>query len=283
MPVRNLSRKDLDFAASLTVEEGWNYTPAEIGLMLDLDPDGSFVYEDDGPRGIATCVTYGRTGVLGHLIVSKAGRGKRIGHSLLIAAIGYMETKGCESLLVYATEAAVGLYQKHGFNISRYTECMHLKLDGAYRRERSPRCMPIEPSDLSEIEEIDRRLFGDSRGKLLDRLYREHPKAAFKLERSGRIEGFIMGRPDHVGSNLGPWACLTGKEEDAEALFRTAMSVLSDGKIYVGSFSNNHSALRIANQLPTIRSWRIPLMVRGKNRYEDGPGGVFGIAAYELG
>ncbi len=283
MPIRNLRREDLEFAASLTVEEGWNYTPAEIEFMLGLDQYGSFVYEDDAPLGIATCVTYGKTGVLGHLLVSKAGRGKRIGRSLLEAAIGYMEGKGCESFVVYATEHAVGLYQKHGFKVAKYTECMHLKLDDSYRREPSSRCSMIEPSDLPEVIDIDRSLFGDDRGKLIGRLYQVHPKSAFKLVRGGEIVGYIMGRPDHVGNNLGPWACLTDSENDAEALFRTEMSSLSNGKLYMGAFSENVPALRIATELPTLNRWHIPLMVRGKGRYEDSGRRTFGIAAYELG
>ncbi len=283
MPIRNLRRGDLDFAASLTVEEGWNYTPAEIEFMLDLDPDGSFVFDDGAPRGIATCVTYGRTGVLGHLVVSRAGRGKRIGRSLLEAAVAYMEGKGCEAMLVFATEDAVGLYQKHGFKIARRTECMHLKLDGNYRRQPSSLCSQIDPSDIPEIVGIDRSLFGDDRGRMIERLFHENPKAAFKLERADKIDGFIMGRPDHVGNNLGPWVCLTGVESDAEALFRTEMSALSDGKHYMGAFAENLAALRIAQELPTMNRWRVPLMVRGKYRYGEDAGRVFGIAAYELG
>lgn len=283
MGIRRLRRKDIDFAVSLTVEEGWNYTPAEIGLMLDLDPEGSFIYEDGVPLGIATCVTYGNTGVLGHLIVSKKGRGRRVGHSLLEAAIGYMEGKGARAIVVCATEAAVRLYQAHGFVIREMTSCMHLRLDDSCRREPSPECPMMERADLAEVIDIDRGLFGDDRRKLIERLYDEHPAGAFKLVRDGVIVGFILGRPDHVGNNLGPWMCLTGDAKDAEALFRTALSSLSNGKLYMGSFTSNSSALRIANELPTINGWRVPLMTRGEDRYHTDRSKVFGIAAYELG
>ena len=283
MGIRNLTRKDIEFAVSLTVDEGWNYTPGEIGLMLDLDPDGSFVYEDEVPLGMATCVTYGRTGVLGHLIVSKKGRGRKIGNSLVEAAVDYMESKGAEAILVHATEAAVRLYQKHGFTVRDQTSCMHLKLDSAYHRKSSSLCSEIHESELSEVIDVDQRLFGDDRGKLLERLHKEYPKGAFKLERGGRIEGFIFGRPDHIGNNLGPWACLSGVEGDAEALFRTALSALTDGKIYMGAFTSNHAALKIANELPTINKWHIQFMTKGKSRYHVDTNKVYGIAAYELG
>jgi GNAT superfamily N-acetyltransferase len=283
MGMRTLGKEDIDFAVSLTIEEGWNYTPAEIGLMLDLDPEGSFVYEENEPLGMATCVTYGRTGVLGHLIVTKKGRGRKIGHSLVEAAIDYMEGKGVESILVFATEEAVKLYQSHGFALRGVTSCMHSRLDSTFHRNPSEECAQLERSDLPVVIDIDHRLFGDDRSRLIQLLYEESPEGAFKIERAGNIEGFIFGRPDHVGYNLGPWVCLTGNEKDAEALFRTAISTFDSGKIYMGAFTSNPAALKIADILPPINRWRIPMMTRGKVRYQADPGKVFGIAAYELG
>jgi GNAT superfamily N-acetyltransferase len=283
MGIRNLGKEDIGFAVTLTVEEGWYYTPAEIELMLKLDPKGSFVYEDEEPLGMATCVTYGRTGVLGHLIVSKKGRGRRIGHSLVDAAVDYMEGRGVDSILVHATEEAVKLYQNHGFAKCDVTSCMHLRLDDKFHRCPSGGCVQLEKSDLPEVIDIDHRLFGDDRSRLIKLLYEESPEGAFKIERAGSIEGFIFGRPDHVGYNLGPWVCLTGEERDAEALFRTAVSTFNNGKIYMGAFTSNLTALKIADELPPINRWRIPMMTRGKGRYRADTSKVFGIAAYELG
>jgi GNAT superfamily N-acetyltransferase len=281
--MRTLGKKDINFAVSLTVEEGWYYTPAEIELMLELDPEGSFVYEEEEPLGMATCVTYGRTGILGHLIVSKKGRGRKIGHALVDAAIEYMEGKGADSILVNATEEAVKLYQSHGFVLRDMTLCMHSRLDNTFHRNLSADCVQLEKSDLPEVIDIDQRLFGDDRSRLIELLYEESPEGAFKIERAGNIDGFIFGRPDHVGYNLGPWVCLTGDERDAEALFRTAVSKFDNGKIYMGAFTSNLTALKIADELPPINRWRIPMMTRGKSRYHADTSRVFGIAAYELG
>jgi len=284
MGMRTLGKEDINFAVSLTVEEGWYYTPAEIELMLELDPEGSFVYEEEEePLGMATCVTYGRTGVLGHLIVSKKGRGRKIGHSLVDAAIEYMEGKGADSILVNATEEAVKLYQSHGFVLRDMTLCMHSRLDTTFHGNPSTDCVQLERYDLPEVIEIDQRLFGDNRSRLIELLYKESPGGAFKIERAGNIEGFIFGRPDHVGYNLGPWVCLTGDERDAEALFRTVVSTFDNGKIYIGAFTSNLTALKIADALPPINRWRIPMMTRGKSRYHADTSRVFGIAAYELG
>jgi ribosomal protein S18 acetylase RimI-like enzyme len=283
MSVRILGREDIGFAVSLTEEEGWYYTARELEVMLRMDPEGSFVFEEGETLGFATCVTYGRTGVLGHLIVSKKGRGRKIGHSLVRAAVDYMSSKDVESMLVLATQEAVKLYQRYGFEIRDEISCMHSRLDDQFDRSPSASCTPLVESDLDEVIEIDKRLFGDDRERLIRILYHEAPQHCFKIARADKIDGFIFARPDHIGYNLGPWVCLTEEASDAKALFRTALSTLGNGKLYSGSFSSNRSALKIMDEMPRMNEWRIPLMIRGGARYSSDTSKVFGIAAFELG
>jgi predicted N-acetyltransferase YhbS len=283
MGVRILGKEDIGFAVALTEEEGWYYTARELEVMLRMDPEGSFVFEEEESLGFATCVTYGRTGVLGHLIVSKKGRGRKIGHSLVRAAVDYMSSKDVESMFVLSTQEAVKLYQSYGFEIRDEVSCMHSRLDDNFDRSPSTSCTPLMESDLDEVIAIDRRLFGDDRGRLIRILHHEAPQHSFKIERDDRILGFIFARPDHIGYNLGPWVCLTDEASDAEALFRTALSTLGNGKLYSGSFSSNPASSKIMNEIPRINQWRIPLMIRGKARYSADTSKVFGIAAFELG
>ena len=283
MSVRILGEEDIGFAVSLTEEEGWYYTARELEFMLRMDPKGSFVFEEGERLGFVTCVTYGRTGVLGHLIVSKKGRGRKIGYSLVRAAVDYMSSKDVESMLVLATQEAVRLYQRHGFEIRNEISCMHSRLDDQYDRSPSASCTPLLESDLDEVIEIDQRLFGDDRDRMIRPLFQVSSGHSFKIERDGMIRGFIFARPDHVGYNLGPWVCLTDDPSDAEALLRTALSSIGNGKLYSGSFSSNRAALKIMDETPRINQWRIPLMIRGRDRYATDTGKVFGIAAFELG
>jgi len=285
MSIRTLKMDDLEFAAGLTAAEGWYYTPRELQVMLRLDPEGSFMYEEEEePLGFVTTVTYGRTGVLGHLIVSKKGRGRKIGDSLLAEAMDYMIGKGTESQLLYATREAVRLYQRHGFSPGLEVYCAHLHLGDHTKHKLSPDCLPLKRSDLGEVATVDRKLFGDDRSKLLDAIFDEGPKHAFKIERDGRIVGYVMTRHDHEGYDLGPWVCQTGNPKDAEALFDTVLSTLDDNStVYMGSFFKNEDAVGIIDRSMKIRSWRIPLMVRGKVRYGGDLSSFYGIAAFELG
>jgi GNAT superfamily N-acetyltransferase len=284
MGIRTLVMDDLAFAAGLTADEGWFYTPRELHVMLKLDPEGSFVYEEDEPLGFVTTVTYGKTGVLGHLVVSKKGRGRKIGESLLAAAMKYMMDRGTESQLLYATREAVRLYQRHGFSPGLETYCAHLHLEDHKKYGVSPDCLPLRRNDLDEVARIDKGFFGDDRSKLIHAIFDEGPKHAFKMERNGRIAGFVLARHDHNGYDLGPWVCLTGNPNDAEALFDAVLSTLDDDStIYMGSFFKNEDAVGIIDRNTKIRSWRIPLMVRGKVRYGGDLSRFYGITAFELG
>jgi ribosomal protein S18 acetylase RimI-like enzyme len=283
MGIRLMEKEDLEFATSLTAEEGWYYTPRELEVMLRLDPEGSFVFEEDERLGISTSVTYGRTGVLGHLVVSKKGRGRKIGNSLLKAALDHMAEKGVESILLYAAQEAVSLYSRHGFTPRGEIYCVHLDLKDSHKRPSSKTCAPMRRQDLAQVAEMDERLFGDDRRALLEVLYDEGPQHAFKIERDGRIVGYVMARHDHIGYDLGPWVCTTDDPADAESLFLTALTTLEESTIYMGSFFKNKEAVRIADTIPKARSWRIPLMIRGKDRYATDLHHTFGIAAFELG
>ena len=158
MGVRVLeSKDDIDFAVGLTVREGWNYTPKEIGLMLELDPEGSFIYEDGKERlGFVTTVTYSRTGVMGHLIVTGKARRRKIGDSLVRSAIEYMEGKGVDSMILYATAEGSKLYQSHGFTPRDEIFCVHSRLEKGRTTKKSAACTPITSKDLDEIISIDR-------------------------------------------------------------------------------------------------------------------------------
>jgi hypothetical protein len=267
----------------LTWDEGWYYTKGEFERMLKMDPGGSFVFEDEKPLGVITCVTYGRTGVVGHLIVSKEARGKRIGQALITRGIRYMEGRGADSILLYATEDGAKLYLKHGFRVLREVSCMHVSNEPKPATEPLRRCSRVTKNDLAEIAAIDARLFSDDRSPLIHLLYDEFPRLAFKIVDGGKITGFCFGRVTDTGFDLGPWTCLTGSRSDADSLLRTVLAELGKGTVFMGLFAENKVASDIVDALPVVRYWRTQLMVRGAARFSGGVGEVFGVAAFELG
>lgn len=284
MGVRNLREGDLAYAAKLTVIEGWHYTEKELGSLLRMDPDGSFIYEQGGePVGFATSITYGRTGVLGHLVVGAKGRGRGIGKTLLKAAIDYMEGQGADSMVIFSIPDVVPLYEGFGFRVIDEISCTHLDLREVPAMPSRKDISPMTSMDLAEVLETDTGLFGDSRRKLFESILHEGPGRCFKLVKDGRIAGYIFSRPDDTGFNLGPWVSLTGEPKDAEDLFTAALSTFHPGTVYWGASFRNAEALRVVKRLPEERSWRIPLMVKGAPRYTGDVSRTFGVVGFELG
>jgi len=281
--IRRLEPKDLEFALELTNAEGWFYTRGELERMLRMDPEGSFVCEDQKPLGFITCVTYGHTGVVGHLVVSKEARGRRIGHSLLTTAVDYMSNRGADSMMLFSTDEGVGLYSQYGFVTRREVSCIHVAVGGD-RKVRTPTtCSLIAREDLPEIIEMDRRIFGDDRTQLIEILYDDFPKSAFKIQKDGRTLGFCFGRASSRGFDLGPWECSSGSQQDAEDLFNATVSSFGEGTVFMGVCPDNPLAVEIANSMRRIRYWRTHLMIRGRERYCTHIDRLFGVTAFELG
>lgn len=276
-------RGDLDFSVKLTHDEHWFYTHLELGRMLELDPEGSFVFEDHGKRlGFITTVSYGRTGVIGHLIVSRDARRRKIGETLLKEAVAYLERRGADSIMLYSSGDGQKLYSRHGFTVRQPALVLHTRLEKEHVAARRGGCDPMTSKDLSSVIEMDKELFGDDRSRIMKVVFRDYPQGAFKLEKDGQLVGFIMGRPDHVGYDLGPWACTSDDPRDAEALFKSLLPVLGQGVLYIGTFPKNEHAVRIFTRLPKIFELPVPLMIKGKDRY-PGSDKVYAIAAMELG
>jgi ribosomal protein S18 acetylase RimI-like enzyme len=283
MDIRNLRQEDIPSALSLINAEGWNYTAVELERMLKLDPDGSFICESDGPQGISMSVSYGKTGVIGHLVVAKKGRGKRLGQTLLTRSLDYLDSEGTDSIVLYATEAGARLYARNGFAKRRETFCVNARLPRLRVTPNALQPVPLEERDLAEVSELDKSLFGDDRSKLIGMLIKESPEHGFKIVRDGSIVGFIMARDSPVGYDMGPWVCISDRPEDATNLFAASESTFTRGTLFIPGFVGNRGAYALASSLDSVITWKTDMMVRGRDRYDTDLSKVFGLSAFELG
>ncbi len=177
----------------------------------------------------------------------------------------------------------MGLYSQYGFVKRREVSCIHIAVGGDPKARTPASCSSIARRDLPEIVEMDSRIFGDDRTRLIELLYDEFPKNAFKIQRDGKILGFSFGRATPSGFDLGPWVCSSGSQRDAEDLFQATVLSMGDGTVFLGVFPDNCMAVEIANSRKRVRYWRTHLMTRGKERYYDHIDKLFGVAAFELG
>ena len=94
--VKPLTASDFGFAVELANTMDWNMAAEDFTFMASLEPDGSFLLVDDSKRvGIATCISYGKVGWFGNLIVDETSRRKGAGRMLVQHALALFTCKRC--------------------------------------------------------------------------------------------------------------------------------------------------------------------------------------------
>ena len=72
--------EDFPFAVQLANTIDWNMAEEDFEFMLKLEPHGCFVlFDAEEPVGIATCISYGKTGWFGNLALKEEHRRKGAG------------------------------------------------------------------------------------------------------------------------------------------------------------------------------------------------------------
>ena len=215
--VRQMLPSDLDFAAGCTAAEGWgSETRPVFESFLAHDPAGCFVAElPPGERvGICVATSYGQYGFVGELIVVKERRGRGIGRQLLEHAVGYLRSRGAQSILLDGAPAAIPLYERAGFR----RVCRSLRFTGALPGRAHPRARAMQAADLEAVGRVDRRAFGADRRFFLERHLSLQPELCRVLEDGGEIAGFIMGRRMGDRVAVGPWVVQPGVRRPGDLL-----------------------------------------------------------------
>ena len=93
----------------------------QIDADCDANPDGIFVYEEDG-QVIAYITTrldeFAKTGWIPNMAVAEGHQGKGIGHQLVVKALDYFRENGMELVRIETliqNEVGAHLYTKFGF------------------------------------------------------------------------------------------------------------------------------------------------------------------------
>ncbi len=116
--IKSLSKKDYVFAVNLANTMNWDMAAEDFEFMASLEPDGCFLLVEGSKRvGIATCISYGKVGWFGNLIVKQEYRNKGGGSVLVNHAVDYLHAKGAETIGLYAYPNLVGFYESLGFEL----------------------------------------------------------------------------------------------------------------------------------------------------------------------
>jgi hypothetical protein len=160
MIIRNIAASDLDFAASLTTNEGWDSeTRLELEGLFTHDPGGCLIAEIDGQRaGMCMATGYASFAFVGELIV-----------------VPDLRLRGLRAIYLDGVLAAVPLYERLGFK----RVCRSWRFSGALctdeRTAQPPGVFPMLAADLDSVAQLDRTAFGADRRFFLERRLRLFP------------------------------------------------------------------------------------------------------------
>ncbi len=259
MQIREMSKKDIDFALSLTSAEGWSSTRQDFEDLLEFDRQACFIAEIDGESiGMVTTVPYNGFGYVGNLIVVEKHRKKKLGTELMEFALKYLEDRGVMTQILDGVQDAVTLYERLGLR----KVCKSLRLEGMVKPKESEDVRYMTQRDLVLIDQLDTEYFGACRKHFLQSLLTHYPKLCRVLDIDGEMHGYIMGSERRDSIRIGPWVMIH-RSNRAEDLLTSFATETSDQVLKIGVLESNSMAIQLLKRhdfIDTNYSWR---MLRG--------------------
>lgn len=277
--IREMTEDDIGGGLALCRASSWNQTEQDWRFFLTGAPQGALVAEENG-RVIGTVVTlpYGAFSWISMVLVDPAARGKHVGTALLQRGL---ELAGADATArLDATPSGEAIYCKLGFageyRLARWF--LDVKPPPVARRSSA---RPLARADWPAIREMDRRVFGASRIRLLQRLADEAPEYARVISRGSHVQGYLFGRHGHNREHLGP--LVADRPDTAAALLESTLAEQLDRCFYLDvpddrqEWRDTLSRMGFAIERPFLRMHRGPLTTPGQ------PSSIYAIAGPEFG
>jgi GNAT superfamily N-acetyltransferase len=165
----------------------WNAGPQAFVILLEGFPSARWAVAE-APSGslvgMVGAVPLGEVGILCHLAVHPAHRGRGLGTQLSRWAITYLRSQGARVVRLESTPVAEKLYESLGFRRagalpSGIKPGVRPGIDGEYR------VAPLKASDLPEVYGLDRRSFGGDRSARIEALLRRQGGSGPAMRRDG--------------------------------------------------------------------------------------------------
>ncbi len=271
--IRQMRPEDIGSAMRLKQAAQWNQTEQDWVNVMALEPEGCWVWEQDGQVvGTTTAVCYGQElAWIGMVLVLPDCRGKGVGRGLMEHALAWLEQRGVRQVKLDATDMGRPLYEKLGF---REEQPMERWAAGSGQ-------WPVASGQYGQprrLEVMDRECFGVDRTALYECLLAAFPgQGAWKPGK-----GFCLGRPGSHAYYLGP--CQAVDAGVAGELIRAAMLQARAAAYFWDLFPAVGPAVDLARGLGFERKrtlWRMAL--RPQAGLPGRPERVFGVAGFEYG
>jgi GNAT superfamily N-acetyltransferase len=278
---RDMTRADIEAGLALCRASGWNQMRRDWELFLHLSPRGCRVAVKNGQVvGTVTTVRYEeRFCWIGMVLVDPAERRQGIGTRLLHESLAVL--KGERSIRLDATPAGHTVYRQFDFIDEYWLSRMETKRFDSPVKTEDNSARPMIESDLPQVLEIDREIFGADRGAMLAWMLEGAPEYAWVVERDNRIEGYTLGRHGYKFEHVGP--VIAQDHGVALTLVKACLSrnagrpFILDASRHSSEWKEELESLGFREQRPFIR------MFHGVNLFPGLPEKQFAILGPEFG
>ncbi len=218
------------FATELANTMNWNMAIEDFQFITQLEPKGCFVlFEGSTPLGIATCISYGKLGWFGNLIVKEEIRHKGGGNLLVKHAIDYLQGKGVETIGLYAYSNLLDFYGNLGFKTDEpFTVLCVPNLD-SLPKVTLPK---IGEHNFKAIVKFDEKCFGGDRTKLLESILLEECNLGFYISKGKEVVGYVVATVYPAMAWIGPLTCQEGNLDVAAMLVKAVLAKLTYRRVY---------------------------------------------------
>ena len=266
-------------AVELSSVAGWNQTPEDWQMLLDLTPTGCFGIEVDGRLvATATLLSYQpRLAWIGMVLTHPEYRGRGFARRLVLAALARADSLGIETVKLDATDQGRPLYESLGFQAEQPVERWFrpgLPDSPPPKSRTSESRATASSSELSRaLRDLDSQAFGADRSIVLQKLVR---RTALRASSNA----FLFTRAGRTTEYLGP--CVAADPAVAQAIITGAVTASTRSAWSWDLLPANQNAVALAAELGFTRQRFLTRMGRGKPL-----GGcdemVYAIAGFELG
>lgn len=229
--IKSLTEKDYAFAVDLANTMDWNMATEDFEFMASLEPEGCFLLAEGSKRiGIATCISYGKVGWFGNLIVKPEYRNTGYGSALVNHAIAYLNSKGVETVGLYAYSDLVAFYESFGFMLDEDFSVLHAQQVISVSANVLPE---MQKSEFPAINRFDSQCFGGDRKRLLESIILDRDNVSYSISDGPQLVGYAAATIYEKMAWIGPLVCQEQRQDDALLLIRAVLAKLDRKSVYV--------------------------------------------------
>jgi ribosomal protein S18 acetylase RimI-like enzyme len=254
---------DFLFAVQLANTMGWNMALEDFRFTTKLEPNGCFVlFHGLECAGIATCVSFGKVGWFGNLVVKEACRRRGAGSLLVKNAIEYLKSTGVKTIGLYAYPHLIEFYKRFGFK----ADVDYLVLQGKVVSPLTGETRQLQKAkkqDIPAIIDFDSQCFGANRRKLLEPILRDRGNLCFMAVDNREIAGYCAATVYEKTAGVGPLMCRRNHGGVAVALLQTVLGKLKNHDAFICVPTEETALLEVLYKAGLQEKFRVTRMFLG--------------------